>query len=107
VPTEEAVLALDQELDRLAAEGPTEDELRRALRRELARHHATTDSRLGRLTTLGVMAAVHRQAELVDQLPQRFAEATPARVAEAADRWLRPERSTVLHWLPGAGGEGR
>jgi zinc protease len=107
VATEEAVLAMDSELARLAADGPTEEELRRACRRELARHHATTDSRLGRLTTLGVMAAVHRQPELVDQLPERFAEVTPAQVAEAAGRWLRPERSTVLHWLPGAGDEGR
>jgi predicted Zn-dependent peptidase len=107
VPTENAVLALDRELDRLAAHGPTEEELHRARRRELARHHATTDSRLGRLTTLGVMAAVHRQPELVDLLPQRFAEVTPAQVAEAVGRWLRPERSTVLHWLPGAGGDRR
>ena len=100
VDTEAAVLAMDREVARLAEDGPTEEELGRARRRELARHHATTDSRLGRLTTLGIMAAVHGQPELVDLLPQRFATVTTYQVGDAVGRWLRPERSTVLHWLP-------
>lgn len=107
VPTGEAVAAIDQEMARLAADGPTEDELRRSRRRELAAYHSNTDSRLGRLTALGVMAAVHRSPEMVDQVAERFSQVTPEQVAGAVTRWLRPERSTVLHWRPRAkGGRG-
>ena len=100
VTTGAAVTAIDEELARVAQEGPTPDELLRAKRRELGSYHASLDSRLGRMRELGVLASVHDQPELADQLPQRYQEITEQQVQEAVARWLRPEHSTVLHWLP-------
>ena len=100
VSTERAVTAIDEELARMAEDGPSPDELLRSKRRELGSYHASTDSRLGRLRELGVLAAVHDQPELADQLPLLFQEISARQVQEAVGRWLRPERSTVLHWLP-------
>jgi len=104
VTTAAAVEALDREVELLATEGPSAEEVERARRRELAAYHANTDSRLGRMTELGVMAAVHRNPKLVDELPQLFARVSPADVTRAVREWLRPERSTVLHWQPPSGG---
>lgn len=100
VTTQEAVAAIDQELARMADQGPSPDELLRAKRRELGSYHASTDSRLGRMRELGVLASVHDRPELADQLPQRYQEITAKRVQQAVANWLRPEHSTVLHWLP-------
>ena len=100
VTTGAAVTAIDEELARVAQEGPSPDELLRAKRRELGSYHASLDSRLGRMRELGVLASVHDQPELADQLPQRYQEITEQQVQEAVARWLRPEHSTVLHWLP-------
>jgi len=100
VTTSEAVTAIDEELSRVAEEGPSPDELLRAKRRELGSYHASTDSRLGRMRELGVLASVHDQPELADQLPQLYQEVTAQQVQQAVARWLRPEHSTVLHWLP-------
>ena len=100
VTTQETVAAIDQELARVAEEGPSSDELLRAKRRELGAYHAGVDSRVGRMRELGVLAAVHDRPELADQLPQLYQEITALQVQEAVARWLRPEHSTVLHWLP-------
>ena len=100
VSTGAAVTAIDEELARVAQEGPSPDELLRAKRRELGSYHASLDSRLGRMRELGVLASVHDRPELADQLPQRYQEITEQHVQEAVAGWLRPEHSTVLHWLP-------
>jgi predicted Zn-dependent peptidase len=104
VSTAAAVTAIDEELARIGEDGPTPDELLRAKRRELGSYHASTDSRLGRLGELGVLAAVHNRPELADELPTLYAEVTAEQVQLAISRWLQPQHSTVLHWLPGAGG---
>jgi predicted Zn-dependent peptidase len=103
VSTAEAVRAIDEELSMAAEDGPTPDELFRAKRRELGAYHASADSRMGRLRDLGVLAAVHDQPELADELPDRYREITAKHVQEAIARWLRPEHSTVLNWLPAQG----
>jgi len=108
VSTDAAVLALDEELAKLADQGPSDAELERARRRELSAYHANNDSRLGRLRELGIMAAVHRAPQLVDELPERFSRVTPEDVARSVRSWLRPETSSVLHWeCSGRKGAGR
>jgi len=104
VTTKVAVAAVDEEMARLAEEGPSPDELLRAKRRELGSYLASTDSRLGRMRELGVLAAVHDRPELVDQLPELYQQVTERQVQKAVGDWLRPEHSTVLHWLPKADG---
>ncbi|HEY6538391.1 MAG TPA: pitrilysin family protein [Candidatus Dormibacteraeota bacterium] len=105
VSTAATVTAIDEELAEMAEAGPTPDELLRAQRRELSSYHASTDSRLGRLRELGVLASVHDQPELADRLPKLYEAVTAAEVQAAVRGWLRPEHSTVLHWLPeGVGG---
>jgi zinc protease len=102
VTTATALEALDQALARFADEGPTAEEVERARRRELSSYHANNDSRLGRLRELGVMAAIHRRPQLVDELPRQYESVTREDVARAARNWLQQSRSTVLHWEPGA-----
>lgn len=100
VSTSRAVAAIDEEMARFADEGPTPDELLRAKRRELGSYHASTDSRLGRMRELGVLAAVHDRPELADQLPSQYQQITEKQVQTAVANWLQPQHSTVLHWLP-------
>jgi predicted Zn-dependent peptidase len=105
ISTAAAVEAIDEEVELLAAEGPTAEEVERARRRELAAYHGSNDSRLGRMRELGVMAAVHRHPGWVDELPELFSEVRSEDVARAVREWLRQERSTVLHWQPPARGK--
>ncbi|MDA8395792.1 MAG: pitrilysin family protein [Candidatus Dormibacteraeota bacterium] len=101
VTTANALDALDQELARFADEGPAPEEVERAKRRELSSYHANNDSRLGRLQELGVMAAIHRRPQLVDELPGRYELIGAEDVTRAVRNWLKLSRSTVLHWEPG------
>jgi zinc protease len=105
VDTKAVVAALDSELELFASDGPSPEEVERARRRQLASYHASNDSRLGRMRELGVLAAVHRQPQLVDEMPAKFAEVRPEDISRAVREWLRPERSTVLHWQPAAKGK--
>ena len=105
VTTKEAVAAIDEQLAEVAEAGPNPDELLRAKRRELGSYHASTDSRVGRMRELGVLASVHDQPELADQLPELLSKITAKQVQQAVARWLFPEHSTVLHWLPEGEGE--
>ncbi len=98
---ERVLQILDAEMDRLGADGPTAEELVRAQRRWLSAHYAWIDSLRGRMTVLGTLDAVHRDPRQLNRLPAAVAAVTPEDVAQAAREWLRPERSTVLDWVPG------
>ncbi len=100
VPTARVLELLDAELDRRGRDGPRPDELLRAQRRWLADHWATVDSPRGRMDRLGTLSTIHGDPELLNLLPGRVAAVTPEAVAAAVATWLRPERATVLDWVP-------
>ncbi|HUY97086.1 MAG TPA: pitrilysin family protein [Verrucomicrobiae bacterium] len=100
VPTPRVLELIDEELERLGREGPSRPELRRAQRSWLAQHWAQVDSPRGRMDRLGTLTAVHGDPHLLNLIPGQIAAVTEEQVADSVRTWLRPERSTVLDWVP-------
>ena len=87
--------AVNEEIERIAADGVGADELGRVQSRTEAQLLRQADSVLGR--TLGFAAAelIHGRAELAGELAARLAAVTPDQVRDAARR-LDPDTAAVL-----------
>lgn len=92
--------ALGAELDRLAADGPGEEELacaRAAAEREMLAAFSTS---AGRAASLAHFAAAFGDPALINTLPGRITAITPGQVRDAAAAWLRPESAAVVTTSP-------
>ncbi|MFI9386200.1 M16 family metallopeptidase [Kutzneria sp. NPDC052558] len=93
---------IDDELEKLAATGPQEDELARVAARWAASMHRDHDRITSRTLSFGAAELLHGRAELASELPERIRAVTTAQVAAAA-KALRPDSRAVLV-VPAAGG---
>ncbi|WP_026448838.1 M16 family metallopeptidase [Actinopolyspora mortivallis] len=105
VSTERVMEAVDSELDRLATEGPTSEELSRVAARWSAELYRDHDRLISRTLDLGSTELLHGRAELVGELPERVGAVTAEDVAAAA-KALRPETRAVLEIEPTNDSEG-
>lgn len=94
-PTDKILRAIDQELDELAATGPTSEELARVTARWAAGMHREHDRLTSRTLAFGAMELLHGRAELIFELPERIAAVTGENVAAAA-KALRVNSRAVL-----------
>lgn len=97
--TEVLVKAIDEEIERLADGGPTEEELTRVVASSSAEVWRGLDSILGRANVIASVETVHGSAELIDELAARLARVTPADVAAAAGD-LAGQHRAVLDLQP-------
>ncbi|MFP5068621.1 M16 family metallopeptidase [Pseudonocardia nantongensis] len=95
VSADRVLAAVDEELDRLAAHGPTADELERQAARWAAALHREDDRLMSRMLGLGARELLYGRAELALDLPSRLAALRPPDVAAAAAR-LRSAGRAVL-----------
>jgi zinc protease len=93
--TDELLGTIDEELHRLADEGPTTDELERVAASAAASHWHGIDEILGRALGLATVEVVHGRAELVGELPERLAAVKAEAVASAAASLLDQPRCIV------------
>ncbi|HEX3780891.1 MAG TPA: pitrilysin family protein [Pseudonocardiaceae bacterium] len=101
----DAVLTtLDQELEKLAGQGPDTTELARVTARWAAELYADHDRITARTLALGSAELLHGRAELVGELPARIA-AVGAQDVAAAAKALRPDSRAVLLIKPAGGAE--
>ncbi|MGJ7907390.1 M16 family metallopeptidase [Actinopolyspora sp. H202] len=105
VTTDRVVDAVDSELERLATEGPTAEELSRVTARWSAGLHRDHDRLVSRTLDLGSTELLHGRAELVGELPARVGAVTAEEVASAA-KALRPEARAVLEIEPTSEADG-
>nr|WP_240757470.1 pitrilysin family protein [Nakamurella flava] len=97
----DAVLqAADEQIARLAADGPDAGEMQRASARFASGHFRENDSIMNRTQSLGVFELLHGRAELLAELPRMVAEVTADDVRSAAAT-LDPDRCAVLRVVPG------
>ncbi len=95
VGVDRVIGTIDEELDRLASEGPTADELSRVTARWAASLYKEHDRVVARTLGLGSAELVHGRAELISELPQRVASVTAEDVVAAA-KAMRPDTRAVL-----------
>jgi zinc protease len=98
--TTDALLeVIDEEVERLASDGPTKEELARVVASSSADVWRSLDSILNRSHIMGSVETVHGSAELIDELATRLAAVTSADVAAAAAD-LAGQHRAVLELQP-------
>jgi zinc protease len=93
--TEALLSAVDEELERLATEGPEADELVRISASAAADHWRGLDSLLNRALALAGTEVVHGRAELVGEIPGMLSAVRPGAVAAAAADLLAHHRAVL------------
>jgi zinc protease len=92
----------DEEIARLAADGPDPDELARIIARWAATLFRENDRLVSRTMAIGAFELLHGRAELVTELPAMVAAMGSEQVANAAAA-LRPDSRAVLIVEPASG----
>ncbi len=95
VDVQRVLAATDEEIARLARQGPEPDELARITARWAASLFREHDRLTSRALALGAFELLHGRAELVAELPAMVAAVQSEQVASAAAR-LRPDSRAVL-----------
>ncbi|MDT7708968.1 MAG: zinc protease [Pseudonocardiales bacterium] len=88
--------AIDEELDKLAANGPSTEELARQVARWSAGLHQENDRVMYRMLGLGARELLYGRAEIGVELPERLAAVTPAQVQAAAASLRSAGRGVLL-----------
>jgi zinc protease len=97
--TEALLKAIDEEIGRLASDGPTQEELARVVANSSAEVWRSLDSILSRAHIVASIETVHGSAELIDDLAARLGAVTAADVASAAAD-LAGQHRAVLELQP-------
>jgi zinc protease len=103
VDPDRVLAAVDEELDKLAAEGPSDEELARQVARWSAGLYQENDRVMYRMLGLGARELLYGRAEISAELPERLAAVTPEQVRAAAAA-LRSGGRGVLLVEPSTGG---
>jgi predicted Zn-dependent peptidase len=104
VDVETVLTATDEEIARLAADGPDPDELARVTARWAATVFREHDRLVSRTMAIGAFELLHGRAELISELPAMVAAMEPGQVAKAAAA-LRPDSRAVLIVEPARAGQ--
>ena len=92
---------VDEELDRLAADGLAPGELARTQARIATHLLRDTDAVLGRALPMAVLELQRGRPDLLNELPKLVGEVTEAEIVAAAAA-LRPDRRATVEVTPGA-----
>jgi predicted Zn-dependent peptidase len=103
VPVERVIAAIDEELQSLGEQPPTQEELAKVTARWAATMHREHDRLTSRTLGLGSAELLFGRAELIHELPERIAAVTVDEVAAAA-KALRPDSRAVLILNPATAG---
>jgi predicted Zn-dependent peptidase len=93
---------VDEELDRLVADGLKPGELERTQARMATRLLQGTDEVLGRALPMAVLELQRGRPEMLNELPKLISEVTADQIVTAAAT-LRPDRRATVEVIPGAG----
>ncbi|MGH4001098.1 MAG: M16 family metallopeptidase, partial [Pseudonocardiaceae bacterium] len=99
VDADRVLAATDEEIARLAADGPDPDELTRITARWAATLFRHNDRLVSRMLAIGALELLHGRAELITELPALVAAIGCDQIASAAAK-LRPDSRAVLMLEP-------
>ncbi|MHB1989001.1 MAG: M16 family metallopeptidase [Acidimicrobiales bacterium] len=93
--TGELLDVVDEELNKLAEEGPSTDELERVAASTVSAYWKGVDSVMDRAITLSSLEVIHGRAELIAELPERVVAVSNRDVARAAADLVSQRRAIV------------
>jgi predicted Zn-dependent peptidase len=99
IPAATVIDAAAEQIAALAADGPGELELQRAVARFTSSLYRDNDGVASRTRSLGSLELLHGRAELLSELPDLLTSISAEQVADAA-RSLDPGRCAVLRVVP-------
>jgi zinc protease len=99
--SDKVLLTIDEELDRLATDGLSADELARTQARMATHLLRDTDAVLGRALRMAVLELQRGEPELLNDLPHLIASVTEEQIRSAA-AILRPHRRATIEVQPGS-----
>jgi predicted Zn-dependent peptidase len=99
---DDVLRALDDEVARLANEGPEDAELDRFRNSYLAGYLGSIDGLMNRGMLVSAFEQQRARPELINEIPAALANVKPADVARVTGEWFSPKRRAVLDWQPGA-----
>ena len=102
VDVDVVIAGVDEELERLVADGLEEEEVQRTVARMVARYLREVDPVLGRATHAAVFEQQRGRAELLNELPELLSSVTARQVVKAAST-LRRDNRAVLELRPAGG----
>ncbi len=102
VPADRLMDISNEQIADIAANGPEEAELQRAVIQFCSWMFRDNDGIGSRTRSIGSLELLHDRAELIDEIPDLVSALTVGDIAAAATA-LDPERCAVLEVLPGAG----
>ncbi|WP_414935553.1 M16 family metallopeptidase [Amycolatopsis sp. cmx-11-51] len=105
VRTDQVLAALDEELEKLAATPPGDQEIKKVTARWAASLHSEHDKLVSRTLALGSFELLYGDASLVYRLAEKISAVTGEAVSAAA-KALRPDSRAVLVVRPGSGASG-
>lgn len=105
VPAQAVIDASNDQIGRVAADGPEPAELQRSLARFTSSLYRDNDGVASRTRSLGSLELLHGRAELLSELPDLLSRLTADDIAAAAAA-LDPDRCAVLRVLPDPSGRG-
>jgi predicted Zn-dependent peptidase len=91
--------ALVEELERLAADGPTDAELEASIAQSERGWLSALASQEDRADMISRFALLHDDPQMVNTHLDRMRAVTPERVVEATRRWLAPHSRAVVAYL--------
>jgi predicted Zn-dependent peptidase len=92
--------ALHTELDRLTADGPTDDDLERVRNLHASRISGSLERIGERADRLSMYTCLFDEPERINEEIARYAAVDAARVREAMSSWIRPENRVTLTYIP-------
>ena len=98
---DKVLLTIDEELDRLATDGLSADELARTQARMATHLLRDTDAVLGRALRMSVLELQRGEPDLLNDLPHLIASVTEEQIRSAA-AILRPHRRATIEVQPGS-----
>jgi predicted Zn-dependent peptidase len=92
--------ALLAELDRLTADGPTDDDLERVRNLHASRISGSLERIAERADRLSMYACLFDEPERINDEIPRYAAVDAPRVRDAMSSWIRPENRVTLTYVP-------
>ena len=96
VEPDRVLVSIDEELDKLAADGPGPEELERQVARWSAALHQENDRVMYRMLGLGARELLYGRAEITTELPDRLAAVSREQVRDAAGALRSAGRAVLL-----------
>jgi predicted Zn-dependent peptidase len=101
--SDQVLAAVDDEVERLVADGIADEELHRVQTSLISAHLRRLDNLLQRSMFMATLEQQRKQAELVNELPELLAAVEAEAVVDAAADWLASGGRAVLEVRPGTG----